>query len=528
MPSLLLPSPPLSNVAGRQGLSLDGQWVFVPDPESVLAISDLNNGTFDSSNKFSVPGDWNYQRPEWFHYEGPAWFSKVFSYDPVVGRRVFAYLAGADKSVEFWCNGHGPIGYVNGPGALWVEITDALSEGLNRIVIRGDNKQTSVRSSPGGLYRSVSIVDVAQTFIRDSWVQLEPNGCELVGELVVDGPEAANRTVTVRIPELGVGSRLITDSYGQAAVRIDGWPDVWSPEDPRLYRVEWELAGELLVDDVGFRVLSIVDGQILLNGELIKLKGVAIEDCAPKSSGRASGSADSASIVNWVRELGCNFIDLLAGQPDEALIRACDRGGVLVSCENDLGRKFDASDGWSYSDTVERLEELVVRDRSRASIISWNIARTPLSDDGDDVWMPGLLDTVRHLDPHRLLSANVSSATDELIPMLDFCRSVITTDTTTFPRLFVFEGTPALLGSRGAETILGTEESQTALLRSFLELESEFQSSVGVTIGILKDLASKRHLRPGLEDGYDRRGLLSEDGVPKDSYRWLSSYNDRH
>ena len=47
MPSLLLPSPPLSNVAGRQGLSLDGQWVFVPDPESVLAISDLNNGTFD-------------------------------------------------------------------------------------------------------------------------------------------------------------------------------------------------------------------------------------------------------------------------------------------------------------------------------------------------------------------------------------------------------------------------------------------------------------------------------------------------
>ena len=94
MPSLLLPSPPLSNVAGRQGLSLDGQWVFVPDPESVLAISDLNNGTFDSSNKFSVPGDWNYQRPEWFHYEGPAWFSKVFSYDRVVGRRVFAYIAG--------------------------------------------------------------------------------------------------------------------------------------------------------------------------------------------------------------------------------------------------------------------------------------------------------------------------------------------------------------------------------------------------------------------------------------------------
>lgn len=29
----------------------------MPDPESVLAISDINNGTFDSSNKFSVPGD---------------------------------------------------------------------------------------------------------------------------------------------------------------------------------------------------------------------------------------------------------------------------------------------------------------------------------------------------------------------------------------------------------------------------------------------------------------------------------------
>ncbi|MDE0847025.1 MAG: hypothetical protein ACJ05G_03160 [Actinomycetota bacterium] len=56
-------------------------------------------------------------------------------------------------------------------------------------------------------------------------------------------------------------------------------------------------------------------------------------------------------------------------------------------------------------------------------------------------------------------------------------------------------------------------------MRSFLELESELQSSVGVTIEILKDLASKRHLRPGLKYGYDRRGLLSEDDVPKDSYR---------
>ena len=87
--------------------------------------------------------------------------------------------------------------------------------------------------------------------------------------------------------------------------------------------------------------------------------------------------------------------------------------------------------------------------------------------------------------------------------MLDFCRSAKPTNTKIFPKLLVFEGTPALLGSRGAE------ESQTALLRSFLERESELQLSAGVTIGILKDLPSKRHLRPGLEDGYDRRGSRS-------------------
>jgi hypothetical protein len=57
------------------------------------------------------------------------------------------------------------------------------------------------------------------------------------------------------------------------------------------------------------------------------------------------------------------------------------------------------------------------------------------------------------------------------------------------------------------------------LLRSFLERESELQSSAGVTIEILKDVPSKRHLLPGLEDGYGRQGLLYEDGVPKDSYR---------
>ncbi|MCH1615111.1 MAG: hypothetical protein L7S47_05300 [Acidimicrobiales bacterium] len=55
-------------------------------------------------------------------------------------------------------------------------------------------------------------------------------------------------------------------------------------------------------------------------------------------------------------------------------------------------------------------------------------------------------------------------------------------------------------------------------MRSFLERESELQSSAGVTIEILKDVPSKRHLLPGLEDGYGRQGLLYEDGVPKDSY----------
>ena len=62
--------------------------------------------------------------------------------------------------------------------------------------------------------------------------------------------------------------------------------------------MEWQLAEELLADEVGFRLLSITKGQIMLGGEPIKLKGAARENCASKGFGRASGGADSASIVN--------------------------------------------------------------------------------------------------------------------------------------------------------------------------------------------------------------------------------------
>ena len=349
------PTPLITNVGARRTTSLDGAWSFVVDPYQSGYLSIFGSPSkhgwfndakqqssrdrveydFDAADTLQVPGDWNSQRPEYLYYEGAAWYRTKFSWEPTEGRRTFVHVGASNHLTRVWCNGQGPVVHDGGFGPFCVEVTSAVRTGENSLVVMVDNTRR-VEGVPtmdtdwwnyGGLHRSVHLVDVAATFIRDAWLQLDPSGEAIVGEITLEGPESAGRTVTVRIPELGEGSRLITDEFGQAAVRIDADPERWSLDNPKLYSVEWELGDEVLTDVVGFRTVATDGSTVLVNGEPTFLKGISLHAEAPTEARRACGAADARVLLDWVQELGANFVRLSHYQHDEAMVRECDRRG---------------------------------------------------------------------------------------------------------------------------------------------------------------------------------------------------------
>ena len=139
----------------------------------------------------------------------------------------------------------------------------------------------------GGLTRDVSLVTVPTAFIDDYDVHLahgakfEPGNTELTGYVhVLDAP--AGSSVTIDIPEAGVKTTAKTDAEGTAPFTVKATRlTLWSPESPKLYKVELASGDDRLTDDIGFRDIRVEGTRILLNGKAIFLEGVNVHAEAP-------------------------------------------------------------------------------------------------------------------------------------------------------------------------------------------------------------------------------------------------------
>ncbi len=109
--------------------------------------------------------------------------------------------------------------------------------------------------------------------------------------------------------------------------------DLWSPENPKLYKVELEAGQDRLTDDIGFRDIRVDGTKILLNGKPVFLRGVNAHAEAPYRTGRVSNDKDVAAIFGFLKDLNANFVRLCHYPHDERMTRMADRQGVMVWSE---------------------------------------------------------------------------------------------------------------------------------------------------------------------------------------------------
>jgi beta-glucuronidase len=88
-------------------------------------------------------------------------------------------------------------------------------------------------------------------------------------------------------------------------------------------------------------------------------------------------------------------------------------------------------------------------------------------------------------------------------------------------------GSEAKFGNHGPDTQRWTEEQQASVYRHQLFMFSRIPELRGITPWVLFDFRSTTRNIPLLQDGYNRKGLISEDGHKKQAFSILQqAYKD--
>ncbi len=579
------PAPLLTSAAHRTTISLNGPWHTIVDPYDTglkdyrskvrsqdgffqnakpQSPQDLIEYSFDKSETLNVPGDWNTQRPSLLYYEGTVWYEKSFAYHPKPHARVFLHIGAANYFSILSVNGTVVCDHEGGFTSFNCEVTSALHEGENFAVIYVNNtrKADGVPTlstdwwNYGGLTRDVQLVEVSDRFIQDSFLHLVSGTPDQIAGWVKLSDAAADQKVTVRIPELAIEKTVATNASGVAEFAFsDKRLQLWSPEHPKLYKVEVESGeGSLqdkVEDEMGFRSIEVRGHEILLNGEPVFLRGVCIHEEAPYRSGRANSDDDAKTLLGWAKDLGANFVRLAHYPHNEHMLRMADRMGIMVWSEIPVYWGIAWDNPATLANAQNQLTENITRDKNRASIVIWSVGNETPVTDARTKFMRTLVHTARDLDSTRLISAALQVQhrdgttrimDDPLGAALDVlgCNEYIgwyegkpeDADNANWkspydkPLIMSEFGGSARAGLHGPADLRFSEEWQEEIYQHQTAMLDRIPFLRGTSPWILMDFRSPRRLLPGIQDFYNRKGLISDQGQKKKAFYVLQKWYD--
>lgn len=582
--------PQITNIQNRESMTLNGVWKYLVDPyqtgyydyrrdardqkenpstaEAVFLgykqqkPSERVEYDFDKADNILVPRDWNSQKEKLFYYEGSIWYYKKFDYElKNPNDRQFLYFGAVNYEADVYLNGKKLGKHKGGFTPFNFEITGKLKPRGNFLIVKVDNtrgleKVPTINTdwwNYGGITRDVEIVNVAETFVQDYYIQLAPDNAGLIDvSLTLNGADKANQKVTIEIPEAKLSATFTTNENGMATGSIKAKKlQLWSPENPKLYAVRLSLNGERLSDQIGFRTIQTKGADILLNDEPVFLRGICIHEENGIRGGRAYSKEDARMLLGWAKELGCNFVRLAHYPHNENMIRTADELGIMVWSEVPVYWTIQWQNEATFNNAKSQLTDMITRDKNRASIIIWSMANeTPISPERT-TFLKKMIDTANEMDPVRLVSAALERHTkegtkntqviedplQEYVDIIAFneyigwyaglpedCKDAKFDIGFNKPVVISEFGAGALQGFHGDKDTRWTEEFQEYLFEETLKMLDKIPQLRGINPWILADFRSPRRILPDIQDGWNRKGLISETGEKKKAFYTLQKY----
>ncbi len=566
----------LQNLEARNKTTLNGLWQIIIDPlengyynhryqpkadgyfvnAKMKSPSDLIEYDFDTDLQLMVPGDWNTQLEKLYYYEGTVWYKKDFEYTPGKDQITYLYFEGVNYQAVVYLNGELLGSHIGGFTPFQFDVSDKLKPGNNFIVVKVDNKRKreaipTVNTdwwNYGGITRSVHLITTPKEHISDYSIQLAKGSTQNIeGWVKVENGKDGER-VTVSIPTLSKPVEAILKD-GIATFSIKAKPILWEPGNPKLYDVTVKTSSDELTDQIGFRTIETKGTKILLNGKDIFLKGISIHEEAPFKTGRVTSAEECRILLQWAKELGCNFVRLAHYPHSEAMVKEAEKMGLLVWSEIPVYWTVLFENGDTYANAQNQLTEMISRDKNRAAIVFWSIANETPEGAPRLSFLTKLATHARSLDNTRLITAALDTQSskdgakyigDPLGEVVDViginsycgwyggkpedCDEIKWATKYNKPMIMSEVGAGALYGLHGDKNERWTEEYQAEVYRTNIEMMKNIDFLAGTSPWILMDFRSpRRHLRK-IQADFNRKGLISEQGMRKQAFFVLQEY----
>ncbi len=431
---------------------LNGLWKFkwVPKPSdrpTSFFHSNFNDNTWDD---IVVPSSWQlegYGQPIYTNVKHPfpdptppfppennnpvgSYRRKFLLPDNWSAGQVFIHFDGVKSAFFLWINGK-KVGYSQGsmtPAEF--NITPYLKKGENQIaaqVFRWSDAsyiedQDFWRLS--GIYRNVYLMHVPDLHIRHYKAigSLENNYTD--GLLSI----AVNLNNYSSSEQFGILSAAIYDTLRNEIIKsrpikvllqpnfeseieldlIVKNVKPWSAELPNLYTLvlsfenEKTQKTEYISCKTGFRSIELFNGQLLINGEPIILKGVNRHEHDPKT-GRTISQESMTKDIKLMKQFNINAVRTSHYPNDPLWYKLCDKYGLYLYDEANIEShafwsKFTLDPKWKTA-FLERVQRMVLRDVNHPSIIVWSLGNEAGYGPNHDI----MAEWVRNYDPARLI-----------------------------------------------------------------------------------------------------------------------------
>jgi len=358
-----------------------------------------------------LPHDWLIYDTLNLYENSIGWYRKVFPWTRD-GRRVLLYFEGVYMDSALFVNGRKIGEWKYGYTSFEFDITDALVDGNNEIVVRVVHQSPNSRWYSGaGIYRNVWLKTRGSSFIETDgvYVSVRRRGeewhVEVDTELVLsremtvehiihrDGFPVAVASERVKPADQGASERVKPadrDAPGAPGAIVNRQtlivkdPLLWSPDEPNLYRIRTRLAepvsgeaADVIEQNVGFRDIVMDPARgLIVNGRSMKLNGF----CEHHDLGALGAAFNRAAMrrrLAILKDFGCNAIRTAHNPPAPDLMDLADEMGFFVVSEAfdmwerpkttyDYARFFKE---WAAKD----VRSWIRRDRNHPSLLMWSI-----------------------------------------------------------------------------------------------------------------------------------------------------------
>jgi beta-glucuronidase len=564
------------NVQSRHLTSLNGKWKVMVDPGNIGGWkkfwiepklekkTDFFEYSFNGGPELNVPGDFNSQLCELTFFEGSVWYKKQFTISKKKNSRLFLHFGAVNYIAEVYLNEEKLGSHEGGFTPFQFEITDKVKDGDNKIIVKVDNRRLE-NGLPGygydwlnygGITRDVNIIETRNTYIDDYFIQLKKGSLNTVlGWIQLKGMQSEQK-IKVKIPELNIVYKAKTNNSGYVKLEFSSRFKLWSPESPKLYKVIVESETDTIVDEIGFRSIETKGTEVLLNKKPIFIKAVNIHEENPLKKARAYSLEDDKLLLNSAKELGCNLVRLAHYPHNENMIKEAEKMGLMVWSELPIYQHIKFSDSLVPKKMEAMLNEMIHRDKNRCGVVIWSLSNETYS--GTPNRTKALIDLTKKckaIDSTRLVvhvintqgySNNSFNVTDtlynysDLVALNEYIGWYIPWQgkpsevkwKVDFPNkpVFISEfGGEALFGSKGPgdEAAYWTEEYQAQIYKNQIEMFKTIPNLSGVCPWILYDYKSLGRMHQVYQKGYNRKGLISENGEKKKAWYIMNEYFNR-